>query len=289
MVNEYCLTQWRLPTLSLKEVGDALMPVIEEVTDVYSVDEQQFTYAGTDMLFEDQMLDLIEQRTSWSYVEEHTLEQWFVMIPTILLAWEQSQDRTFYASVRDTSTYGTCRKTNYDVAMRELNWLVVSPGEKLNMNKLIAHKPWYCTWWSHFMFYQGACWWSTQLFWNWLINPYMEVTKRYAHWERYAWFYWSNIMWDDASMYERWKQLELQNISEHEVYFGTVVRPSDNNTILLSMVPEKSSLSTMVQKQQTGKRSAVVTNSIFDINGSVIYQKDWTSYYRWINTDTDTD
>ena len=127
------------------------------------------------------------------------------------------------------------------------------------------------------------------MFWNWLLNPFLEVTKRYAHWQRYEGFYGSTIMWDDASMYERWKQLELKNSGQKDLYFGTIKRPSDGNTVLLSIYPSKTTNTVMVQKQQTWKRSAVVTNTVFDEVWWVIYEKDWISNYRWINTETDSD
>jgi hypothetical protein len=44
-----------------------------------------------------------------------------------------------------------------------------------------------------------------------LINPKLYVTKRYNHNQSYAGFYGSDIMGDDASMYEMAKQFEFEN------------------------------------------------------------------------------
>jgi len=289
LIHDECFQKWTLPQLSVQQAWDSLTQQIEDVTDTYAIDENQFTYDWTELLYTDEFHALQWEWNSWELFKNSDQWNWYKMIPTSILAWLQSQDRSFYASVRDTSTYWTCRKTNYNVAMEQLNWYVLQPWELLNMNKEIAYKPGYCTWWSHFMFYQWACWWSTQFFWNGLINPYLEVTKRYSHGQRYAWFYGSTVLWDDASMYEMWKQAEIKNSWEHPIYFWTVVRPSDTNTVLISMYPESTWLTTMIQKQQTWVRSAVLTNTIFDEAWSVVYEKDRISHYRWINTETDSD
>ena len=124
--------------------------------------------------------------------------------PKSFLAMYQLDNLTVYASVRDTSTYGTCRRQNYDVAMNQMDRYFLEPGDILNMNRIIANQPGYCRGdGGTFLFYEGACGASTQVFWNALLNPLLTVTRRYPHGKWYAGFYGSAVMGDDASMYER--------------------------------------------------------------------------------------
>jgi vancomycin resistance protein YoaR len=154
-----------------------------------------------------------------------------------MLAYEQLQDYALFAAVRDTTTYGPCRKKNYDVAMSMLHGFVLAPHEQLNMNELIANHPDYCTGTAgKFLFYQGVCGGSTQLFWNALVNPYLYVVERSAHGEFRKNFY--GHMGEDAGIYERSKQLIIENIGTGPVVFGTFVR-EDGNTVLLSTYPEQ--------------------------------------------------
>lgn len=90
-----------------------------------------------------------------------------------------------YAAVRDTRSYGACRKQNYDIALEQVNGAVLKPGERFNMNQHIANLPNYCGG-QAYMFSEGVCGGSTQLFWNALVNPYLYITKRFNHNQRFA-------------------------------------------------------------------------------------------------------
>lgn len=277
--------KWEMPVLSMDEVMKTLNPYMIDIADAYKTDQDDFSYKPTTVFFDQSFIDTVAKQSD--AISTSIDIDWYVQIPYTYLGWNQFQTWSVYASIRDTSMYWSCRKTNYDIAMNELDGRVVNPWELLNMNKIIARKPWYCTGWTNFLFYEWACWWSTQLFRNALLNPYIEVEKRYPHGKWYAWFYGSNIMGDDASMYERSKQLEVKNIWSKPIVFSTFVRESDWNTVLLSAYPEKSWLEVIVEKQQTWKRSAVLTNTILNEWWWLVKQFERESNYYWIDTSID--
>jgi len=286
VISKDCTTAELLPELSLQEAVEAVRPYIVDVQNVYSVDEQEFFYSDAWVVYDDEFLNMVSYWSDAGTWEQESNNEWWVTLPKSVIAYGQMEEWSSFASVRDTSTYWYCRKTNYDVAMAQIDWVEISPGQLLNMNKVIARQPWYCTWGQNFLFYQGACWWSTQLFWNGMLNPFLEVTKRYAHGMWYQGFYGSKVMWDDASMYEWWKQLEVKNIGDLPIYMMTYIA-DDWNTVLLSFYPWKHDMKTFIQKQQTGVKSAVVSSTVFDKHESIVYSQEWVSNYRGIDTSVD--
>jgi hypothetical protein len=169
--------------------------------------------------------------------------------------------------------------------MRELDGYLLEAGDTLNMNKLIANLPDYCTWTAgKYLFYQGVCGGSTQLFWNALVNPYVFVKERHAHGEFWSSFYWSR--WEDAAIYEWSKQLVLENIWNEDIYFKTYIGP-DWNTVLLSAYPKKEWLWSFIQKQETWTLGAELVNKVTDAHWSLKYEQEWVSRYWGINTTKD--
>lgn len=286
VIAERCKESSTMPRLSIDEAVESVRPYIKDVRNIYSIEEEEFYYADADIVYDEELIALVsyrEDRLNRSYEKG---QSGYINLPKAVLWYKQLQQRSSFASVRDTSTYDPCRKTNYDIAMDQLNWVVVQPGELLNMNKKIARLPWYCRGAETFLFYQWVCWGSTQLFWNGMINPFLEVTKRSAHGMWYAWFYGSDVMGDDASMYEWWKQLEVKNIGDKPLYMMTFDR-ADWNTVLLSIYPGVHDMRSFIKKQQTGKRSAVVSSTVFDKYESIVYSQERVSNYWWIDNSID--
>jgi len=283
-----CFLQWwTLPKLPFTEAIDVIMPYVVGASHVYETDTDAFWYQWTDLVFDKDLQTLEDREISRDTLalqlfSHHNL---LIQVPKILIAYEQLSDYAFFASVRDTSTYGVCRKQNYDAAMGELDRYILAPWEELNMNKLIANLPGYCTWTAgKYLFYQWVCGWSTQLFWNALVNPYVYVKERHAHGEFWSSFY--GHKWEDASIYEWSKQLVLENIWNEHIYFRTYPGP-DGNTVLLSVYPKKEWLWSYVQKQETWALRAELMNKVTDTFGSLKYEQFWESRYRWINTTKD--
>lgn len=287
VINTTCYQRGILPELSLEQTAEALRPYLVDVKHSYNVEDALFTYKDAELIYTDEFTDLVAYRSHDNTRQQETNQDGMILLPKSIVAYQQIANRSTFASVRDTRTYGPCRLQNYKVAMAQLDKITIAPDEYFNMNQEIARQPGYCTGGQNFLFYQWVCGWSTQLFWNGMINPFLEVTKRYAHGMRYAGFYGSNILGDDASMYERWKQLEVKNIGDKPLYMMTFERPSDNNTVLLTIYPGSHDFSTLIHKQQTGKQSAVVSSTVFDKQEAIVYSQERTSYYRWIDTSID--
>lgn len=275
-----CMTE--LPTLPISEHVEYLLSLAQDVTTEYNAGEREFEYTPSDIIFDDSIHERVKRELDALTVSNETM----VTMPKVLVAYATRERFKYVASTRDISKYGPCRKQNYLLAMNELNGVVLKPQELLNINKLIANKPWYCTWWGDYLFFSGVCGWSTQLFWNAILHPGLEVVERHSHGKRYAWFYWSTVMGDDSSIYERSKKLVIKNITQASIGFGTFVRSGDNNTVLVSAWESDQNWKTLIQKEQHGPRKALLRSTIY--NGTTILQKDdRTSNYYGIDTSID--
>lgn len=284
-VRQECLKQWIQPQLSLQDAVDALWPYVTDAEEFYSVTLYTFSYEPTSLVFDANFLTERQERNDAEIVPEDGRYS----VPKSYLAMKQAQNRWVYAAVRDISTYGNCRLQNYLIALREINGTLLAPWEKLNLNKIISNQPDYCRGkGENYLFYQGVCGASTQLFRNALINPALRVTKRSAHGKRYAGFYGSTIIGDDASMYQYAKQLEVKNESEQDIYFVTLKR-ADWNVALVSITPTKSDVVAEISKQQTAEMSALVLQRLVDKDGQEVYSNERKSTYRAIDTTIDTD
>lgn len=288
LVSPACLMWNQWVFLDFPQAVDSILPVITHIDNIYETEQKTFTYQTATLLLDEQIVKdahLFEHIPEWVL---HALAQKDILIrvPKYVLWLQQMHNRSVYASVRDTHSYGRCRKNNYDIALNQMDKVLLLPEKKFNMNQQIAHLPHYCGW-EGYMFSEWACGSSTQLFRNALVNPYLYVTKRYNHNDRYAWFYGSNVLGDDAAMYEMSKQFELQNIADVPVYFVTF-QLADGNTALLSFVPKTEALLVTIDKKQTGPLTSLLTKSVTDLRtNSVAYQQEWHSRYFWINEEID--
>jgi hypothetical protein len=288
LVSPECLLMESEDILSFDEAVRSVLPVITQVDGMYETEQATFTYQNATLTIGAEALRsarLWQQPPEW-LLRLLSSKGVLIRVPKVVLWIRQMHRRSVFAAVRDTRTYGRCRKTNYDIALSKIDGTLVLPGEKLNMNKMIAHDPRYCGG-GDYMFNEGVCGGSTQLFWNALVNPYIYVTKRYNHNERYAGFYGSNVLGDDASMYEMSKQFEIQNIADVPIYFATF-NLADGNTALLSFVEQNEALHVLVEKQQTGPLTSTVKKSVIDLRtNSLVSQQQRDSRYFGINDEVD--
>lgn len=288
LLSPWCLLYGKKTFLSMQEAIDILMPYVQDVWAIYDTEAQWFAYMPTDFVFDERIssyeislkdIDAYLLSTLW----QHDV---YVRVSKISLALLQLETMSVYASVRDTRGYGPCRKQNYDVALQMLDGVLISPWEQINLNTLIAHHSDYCTGTAgRYMFYQGVCGWSTQLFWNALVNPYLYVVERHAHGEFWENFY--GNMWEDASIYETSKQLIIENVGLEELYIRTFWR-ADGNTVLVSIYPKNEWLVSTIQKEQKQGLHAELTNTITYPEGDILYEQSWESRYWWVNTTKDS-
>jgi hypothetical protein len=280
MGKQSCVSQ--LPMLSVDEHLAYLLPLVEWVTSEYNALEREFEYEPTQLIVDEKL----QQQLNKELIDLFSSQEAVISVPKRLIAWYYRDDYKYVASTRDTRIYWPCRKQNYDVAMRELNGQVIQPWWRLNINTLIANKPGYCTGWGTYRFYSGVCGWSTQLFWNAVLHPWLDVVERHSHSKRYAWFYGSNVMGDDASIYEWSKELIIENTSETPIWFGIFLRESDENTVLVSAWKSDADRTTLIQKEQHGPNKAMLHATIYN-DEWLLGRDSRTSYYYGIDTSVD--
>lgn len=145
----------------------------------------------------------------------------------IFASWfssDQTQYFNFYVADKDISKLSRCNTTNYLIALKAIDKVLLKPWETFNANKNLAQKTWYCTgrWEANFLFYGGVCWMVSQLFRTSLINPAIQITQRHAHSEWFVQYYWEDYGWDDAAVYQMNKQFEIKNISDQDIYFRSL-------------------------------------------------------------------
>lgn len=275
-----CLDE--LPSLAVDEHLYYLLRVSQDVSSEYNAILREFTYTPSQLILNPWEAIRLEQE----YKELESTAQSVISISKTFVAYHTRHRYRYVASTRDISTYGPCRKQNYHIAMNEIDGVVLMPQEKINMNDRIANKPWYCTWWWSYRFFSGVCGWSTQLFWNAILHPWLEVLERHNHGKRYAWFYGSTVMWDDSSIYERSKRLILQNTTDQPIWFGTFTRERDGNRVLVSAWESNTDREVLIQKEQHGPRKALLRSTIYDWV-QLLQRDDWTSVYYWIDESVD--
>lgn len=194
-----------LPELEPHRMMDYLLPLVDHIEGMYDTGAMIFTADVATIQF------VIDPWQTVDLIEHSALP--LQKLPTRRLAMEQFKERNVYATLRDTTTYGTCRKQNYSLALKALDREELLPGEKLNMNRDISKRRGRCqNDQESYLFGEGACGASTQFFRTAMMTPDLYVTKRYPHGEWRAGFYGDTIRGDDASMYQMNKQLEIQNI-----------------------------------------------------------------------------
>jgi hypothetical protein len=93
------------------------------------------------------------------------------------------------------------------------------------------------------------------------------VTKRLSHRHRYPAFYGSEIMWDDAVMFELSKQFEIKNNGEHAVYFRTWVSPWGSHVLLSATLRETPSY-VKITRERIGAREGRILRKVYDGNGN---------------------
>ena len=181
---------------------------------------------------------------------------------------------SWYVANRDIALYSQCQKQNFDVAMQKLQSIKLSSWQKLNINKELTNLSWYCMGGESsngkYMFYQWVCGTSTLFFRNALINPYIYITKRQWHSNRFTKYYGNYIYGDDAAIYEMDKQFEIQNKSDYDIYIkfwtlGDIYK--DSNKHLVSIYPSLSNKIVNITKMEwpnlAGKFAASVTKNIY--------------------------
>lgn len=289
-VEPSCFIQGDMPRLdSPQKAFEHIQKYIDGFDSIYDLDATSFVYEPSSINYKpnspkafklSNFIDPSQSSDLYLYILLDSL--WYtIKLPKSSIALNQMENYSLYVSDKDlTKRYG-CRLTNYNIAMWLLDDMVIGPWKTYNFNTALASKQTeYCTWSSkrQYLFNSGVCGVSTKLFRNWLINPYTKVTERYSHTNRLVNFYDEYIYGDDASVYERDKQLHIKNISNKPIYFN--VYKSKWHSYLLALYPGKTSLSSMVTRKQTSSLKSIVWSNVFNKNTwNIRYEQFWLSNY----------
>jgi vancomycin resistance protein YoaR len=165
-------------------------------------------------------------------------------------------------------------------AFDEFGVTILQPSQSFNVNKLLAWLDGYCTGTGEreYMFYQGVCGFSTQVWRNALINPYLTTTRRAPHSSWWQAYYGEEIVWDDAAIYEMDKQLEIQNTSEYPIYMRTIERAW--RKYLISVMPKIADKAVTITRINTWPLQWTLTRIIKDKDsGELIDADQYVSQY----------
>lgn len=263
-----CLLQKEFPTLEFTQVIDLLYESIEWFNQVYnSAPTESFNYEGGAPIYKDNISRdyLLVQNTQAhkAIATFHSIEENKIKIPKSIVAQIIAQDYTFYAAYNDISMRRGCSLKNYEVALHSMDKVFLYPWDTFNFNTHISDRE-YCKWsWpQNLQFYGGVCWAASQLFRTSLLLPWIQVTQRYGHSERWAKYYGDDVTGDDAAIYQMHKQLEIKNNDTRWLYFRTI--QSDKHSYLIAISPYKTDLWIKIQRENTSPLKTVVTRSIYN-------------------------
>jgi hypothetical protein len=265
-----CLFQKKYPTMEFTQVVDMLYDNIQWFNHVYNTaPAESFNYEWASPIYKDNLsrdfLLLQNTQAHKAIAAFHSIEQDKIQIPKNIMAEIIAQDYTFYAVYNDTSMRRWCTLTNYKVALQSMDKVFLYPGHVLNFNQHIRWLP-YCTgrWRTDLMFYGGVCGAASQLFRSALIIPWIQVTQRHGHSERWGYYYGDEITGDDAAIYEMHKQLEIKNNDTRWIYFRTII--GDNYDYLIAVSPYKSKQWVQITRERETALRTNLTKNIYDIH-----------------------
>jgi len=273
-----------LLTDQLKSDVDMVVPQIRWFDEVYDATTEHKIYVGSRIQRSSlDMSDVLFWSPGLVFEQDHPLG-------AVAAAYLRNQQidqivsrYTWYVSDRYIDNYGPCAKQNFMRAFDEFGTVILQPWQSFNVNKLLAWLDGYCTGAStrEYMFYQWVCGFSTQVWRNALINPYLETTKRQPHGNWWQAYYGDEIVWDDAAIYEMDKQLEIRNGSDYPIYLRTL--SVGGQKYLISVVPKQWDTIVELKREHIGPLRGRVIRSIKDKDtGKVIDREYYVSQYRGV-------
>ncbi len=271
--------------LSVDKSLDYLVQNLNMFYDMYQQDSYNFVYKPTKPSFSYSIFDeYLKYR--WSIYEKIALlylaeNGKMVKIDNYVLARLMFEDYSFYVVPTNLANRWPCSLTNYKLAIWKLNWKELKPWEVLDLNALISNDPRSCRWQStkYFLFYGWSCGASSQLFRLSLIMPDLTVLDRAGHEKWRSLYYWANIMWDDAAMYENSKKFVIRNDFDNSVFFKTYEKW--NYIYLVWIVPTQINNYVWIIKNVNWYRSSLF-KQIYDNYWLLIWSYQFDSVYSTI-------
>lgn len=255
---------------------------LDSFMDEYSQDLYNFYYISSQPYFINNLFDSYIVYY-WSLYEKMIAVKWekedkMIKIDNSIFSKIIFKNYSFYVVPTYLAGRWPCSLNNYRIAAERLDWIKLNPWEQLILNDLIKNNPKACKWKStqSFLFYWWSCGSSTQLFRLSLIMPYLTAVERYNHSKWWALYYGSNIMWDDAAMYQNSEKFIVRNDFDVPVYFK--VYEKWDYSYLVWIVPKKISEYVEIFKESNWLKASV-SKWIFDVKWNIIDFQQYDSRY----------
>lgn len=241
-INANCIQEKRLPQLTLVEIINEVWNQVEWFSEYYEPYSTSFNYYWAIPEFKTEWNPYLQwnERSDW-LIEEATKHREKVEITYNELAQYYAEHLSYFVVDKDLSRLWKCSRTNYTLAIQVLDNYVMNPWDIFNANKELSKIKNYCKWESEeeYLFYWWVCWMVSQLFRVSLINPNVIITQRFPHTERFVQYYGETVWWDDAAIYERSKQFEIQNSGNSDIIFKVRNRWDNVELIAISWPTDK--------------------------------------------------
>jgi len=264
LVEPICLRKDELPKLEFAQAVDTIWPHIAHFSHAYDLSGMTgFRYSWTDITIDQQDIliyqDYYQTIHNKAVATKYAHQNQKIHIPKSLIWYRQIQEYTLYVIYNDTSMRKWCTLHNYRVALESLNGLYLNPGDIFNYNDHISRLD-YCkgTWPQDLLFYAGACWAASQLFRTALLTPNIWVLERYNHTDRRGMYYGKQILWDDATIYQKNKELIIQNNDTQPIYRKTQI--FEEYDYLVSIKPIQNDTQTYITRELDNRKTNVMKN-----------------------------
>ncbi len=235
-INANCINQKRLPQLTLVEVIDEVWNQIEWFSEYYEPYSTSFNYYWATPKFKTKWNPYLQwNEKSDQLINEATKHRKKIKITYNELAQYYAEHLSYFVADKDLTNLWKCSRINYELALDSVNNYFLWAWDTLNINQRLSWIDNYCKWKTEeeYLFYGGVCGMVSQLFRVSLVNPEIIVTKRFPHSEWFVQYYGENVWWDDAAIYERSKQFEIQNIWKSDIIIKTSY--TNNHSIMIAI------------------------------------------------------
>ncbi len=235
-INASCIDQKQLPQLSLVDIVNEARNQIEWFSGYYNPYSRSFDYHWATPIFKAEWSPFLQwNEESEQLILEAIEKRKKINFTYNELAQYYAEHLSYFVSDKDLTNLWRCTRINYILALEWMDGVIMNPWDIFNVNEKLSSLDWYCRWTTKdsFSFYGWVCGMVSQLFRVSLLNPSIFVNKRFSHNERFVQYYWENIWWDDAAVYEYSKQFEIQNTSNSDIVFK--MRHEWNQSILVAI------------------------------------------------------
>jgi len=236
IINAICIQQKKLPQLTLVNIIDRVRDQIESFSGYYEPFSTSFNYYWATPKFKTKWNPYLQ----WNEKSDQLISEAIKWRKKIKITYDElaqyyAEHLSYFVADKDLTNLWKCSRKNYTIAMETLDNYVMNPWDIFNVNQKLSWIKNYCKWKTEekYLFYGWVCGMVSQLFRVSLINPNITINKRFSHNERFVQYYWKDIGWDDAAIYERSKQFEIENNSNSDIIFK--VREKWDNTILVAI------------------------------------------------------